>query len=564
MELQLNNISRRSFEFKNVSELNSHLFGAVNITDDSVFFQKSAFKTIFECEKWLTEYKAKTMNYDPTQKHVKEFKISKANIGEPSNSEWEEIQNNHMKNGDVFEKDDIKIFKYYLANNFPDRDKDRFPIKDLKDFARTLVGKMRLVNHNSTERVGRFFEAKVVKFQRDEFKEMLGETSFRNIDKILDQVEDRDGAFAFIVGKYYLMNITELDKKFIERIYAGLEDYASIGFHAPKWFAVFEDENKKDKIIWYEFTGDENNTVESAEGSGVYLGAQYGAREGNIKSAYKQSGWIELGSVQDAALLKDIKEIDQKIEKGYPLCKNDNGEVAYYSFNKPLPDEFYYDGKINLIYLRNQVANLDTGNKQDNQKNWKLIKEIYKTIGFKSHFNLIEEIQTMKHNVIIELKNLGINMPVEVDSEVEKQSWMSGLSTKVDEVVKERLDAQKPTIEKWDAVKDIFGETVSTEEVKTAKESNDVLRKNLISKILDWGVLGGFYKQEETEDKEKTLKQKSTTDLLEKFDEFDTVVKEKYENQMFFDVESVMKHAKVTDPEEVKEDEGFEGEPVLM
>lgn len=341
-------------------------------------------------------------------------------------------------------------------------------------------------------------------------------------------------------------NITESDKNFINRIYLGLEDYASIGFSAPSWNPVYADEEKS-KIRFFEFRNTEDQTVEAAEGSGVYLGAQFGAREAGIKSFgfAKSNSWVDVKEINDAAISKDVEELDKIIAKGFPLCKVNDGDIGYYKFAKleALPDNYNVEGKINLIYLRKRFASLDTENKNIQKNIWNEVKKYCSLIKFNTLFSLNEEIEKMKHPFMLNIKSLGINMQVEVDSEKDEQEFVKGLDTKINEVVQAKLDTQKPIIENWDGVKDAFGETVTLDEVKQTKKDHDVIKKKMVDNIIQAGILAGFLKPEDTEEKEKSLMKKSAEDLVEKLDDYQTVAKEKFPNQLFFDAESVIKAA---------------------
>ena len=121
------------------------------------------------------------------------------------------------------------------------------------------------------------------------------------------------------------------------------------------------------------------------------------------------------------------------------------------------------------------------------------------------------------------------------------------MNSKINEVVERKANAQKPVLDNWDKVKDIFGENVKTDEIESTKKDHDLIKAKLVKDIIVEGSLAGLIKPEDAEQKEKDLMEKSAKDLLEKFEEYSFIVDEKFPGIRVVNGEGVV--TKEADPE---------------
>jgi hypothetical protein len=163
-------------------------------------------------------------------------------IGSPEAATLEIINRDFVRRPHSAEE--LYTFEVYLANDQPDRDAERFPVEVLEDFARTIVGKSFLFNHERDNYGrGRFYRAEV----------------------------RREGAMTWLVGSVYLLKARQ--EPLIADLEGGIARFVSIGFlaEAPK------------PVKGAQFA-EYHAPVEALEGSLVWLGAQFEARVAQAKA----------------------------------------------------------------------------------------------------------------------------------------------------------------------------------------------------------------------------------------------------------------------------------------
>jgi len=308
--------SRQYFNGELQEDINEkRLPEGVKIFGDMIKFPKKEFKTWDECLQ-------KMLELFPAGEQVKEkaFELKRKKSLELTDADWELMQG-LMLNPDRFKKEDFRIFEAWLANNYVDRDGERFRKDVLNSFAKTIIGKSVQMNHDwEATGQGRYYVASVQKVSLAEAFEIAGPQPNKNFLSMLQKVEEVDGGIYWLVVKYYVLKSNE---KLIELIDAGIVSDMSIGFRAPKLEGYKE--SGSDNVLWWEYQNTESREAEALEGSLVFLGAQYGARTRKeaetpeIKNADEKT-FIKVETKKEVLNMKiEIKslkkEIDVPIEK---------------------------------------------------------------------------------------------------------------------------------------------------------------------------------------------------------------------------------------------------------
>lgn len=163
-------------------------------------------------------------------------------LGAPSPEDLERINADFTRRPHSAEE--IYTFEIYLANDQPDRDRERFPPEVLLGLAGTLVGKSFLFNHErDSYGRGRFYRAEL----------------------------RTEGEVTWLVGLVYLLRMRQ--EALIADLEGGIARFVSIGFLADPPIPI--------KGLPYR---EYRPPVEALEGSLVWLGAQYEARVASAKA----------------------------------------------------------------------------------------------------------------------------------------------------------------------------------------------------------------------------------------------------------------------------------------
>jgi len=188
----------------------------------------------------------------------------------PTADEWDAIKG-WMLNPDRFKAEDVRVYKSWLANNYPDRSRERFTLGILKVFAKTLPGKSVLFNGHEwgPPGSGRWFDAKVVKVTKEEVLANIGFAPSKKFLKQLDTIDASEG-LSFLEAKFY----TLASNPATDALDAGIMRDMSIGFRADELRAVSD---QSGNLEWKEYLATDKAGSEALEGSFVFLGDQYGA-----------------------------------------------------------------------------------------------------------------------------------------------------------------------------------------------------------------------------------------------------------------------------------------------
>lgn len=92
-----------------------------------------------------------------------------------------------------FEKSEIVAFKALMANNFRDRIRERFPVEILGDFKESIPGKLRIENHDTNTRIGKFYDAEVIEKTFDETLKLIGTIPDAEFETHLKEIQEKDG-----------------------------------------------------------------------------------------------------------------------------------------------------------------------------------------------------------------------------------------------------------------------------------------------------------------------------------------------------------------------------------
>ena len=239
---------------------------------------KHTFKSQAECEKWFNE-NHQSLQLQSTGLVTKQLDCT-TKAAEISDADWT-LMVRHMVNPTRFQKKDFHVYEDWLANNTKDRDNDRFPKDMLDNFARTIVGKSKMVGHDRGIGKGIYFKADVRKVTLEEMLSMqFDHPDMAHLPAHLAEVEKRDNGIFWLVTPFYIdATKTEL----IRDIDSGTTKRSSISFRADKREPIKDADGN---VLWYEYQG----MGEGIEGSIVWLESQYGAmikKDANIETQIK-------------------------------------------------------------------------------------------------------------------------------------------------------------------------------------------------------------------------------------------------------------------------------------
>jgi len=305
-------------------------------------FQR-AFKSADQCTAWFNQYKANDMNFVPMQKVAKDIPHVSQKAISVTDTMWEKMKQ-FMVVPDDFTKDDFVVFESQLANTAPDRDAERFTKAFLKSLMKTIIGKSKLTAHEHyTVGEGVFFDSTVEKYSVDEFVQTLENVPDKEFLYKLNKIADAEGGLYWGVTKYYMNKEIHADK--ITRIKTGEAAPMSIGFRAPQAPIAVKDERDSETTLFWEWDNAKDFEAEAIEGSDVYLGAQYGARNrkdfqsGNdpddknnqsAKTGNTDAGEVKTKKTNEVKRMKfQIKSLDWEKEIDVP---EDNQEAIEKAF----------------------------------------------------------------------------------------------------------------------------------------------------------------------------------------------------------------------------------------
>ena len=345
--------SRRNFQFTIDEEYEDKDDGSVKITDGVLYFAKSKFSSMEECETWWAEneddFKPK---FAPGKKLKKKIQWVENKVAGVTDAEWAKIKA-LMTRPDGFSKEDVAVYHPIVAHNLYDRDDESFTKNNvLTGFVKTAPGKPVLIAHyHGPPGEGRIFDAKLVKIEDPEAT--FGPLP-KDVKKQIPKIIERDGGIYGLETPFYMLVD---DYMFIRKIDAGIIKDMSIGFAASAKEPI---KDKDGNTVFWDFTGD----GDFMEVSFVWLGAQYGAQNRKDFNANKPDASDDNppnseGSQKDAAL-KDPSKKKENI-------MNLNFKSLDLEIESDSPEELQsaVDEKVSEILDRENAANDKLKNAQD-------------------------------------------------------------------------------------------------------------------------------------------------------------------------------------------------------
>jgi len=539
--------SQRYFKFKvDVGPNINMKYRGVSFDNESAWFPRKhkdhlerdnlIFKNVNECLNYLELIKMNVRkNMEPVEKiNSVSSELKAVNLAEDS-AEWRKIQR-QMIEPDAFSQEDVKAFSMFLCNNFIDRDDERFTLQTVKDFKTSIVGKLRLHDHNTSIKTGKFYDAELMETTIEEARKLIGYNPRKDIQKQLEKVREIDGGIYWLKVKFYVMNRSELEKQRVSDIQAGIDYYTSIRFNCPVCDPYYEEGGSN--VLFWEWKSSKDMRAEALEGSGVWLGSQYGIvnQKGvggkffsqdvlaNLPPNYIKF-WSGLNQIHDPSLKYFCKEIDALIEKGI-LFVGHNGTRKYYLERTEDDQDLEYtekienDGLINLSALRVKIDKID---KTAGERDYSEINKYLAQLGLIEQGNNIQPIEGVER-MKIKLKSLGdVVYELTEGNEEQQKTLDNDIQAKLDSI--ERQGGEDTPVSKEDQENIEFAKSikalesgVSVDEVKAALNDQKKYKSQVINNIIKLERLMKVYDNDEKVEAAKAMYEKNLVDdLLQKF-----------------------------------------------
>jgi hypothetical protein len=203
--------------------------------------------------------------------------------------------------------EELYIGQMRLANNCIDRDNERYSESILKEFAKTVIRKSLLLDHDRrlSAAIGKFFDCEIEKISLAQAIKETGE--LLRLPEGIKEVH-------FLAPWFYIPK-EAVENTLLSKLEAGICDFVSIGFRAEMPIPVTDTFGT---IAYHEYRG----KGEVTEGSIVYLGAQYGASfkaYGDNKDKQTTADWRK-----DNPLVPDPDRDRAKIEEEIERARSRN------------------------------------------------------------------------------------------------------------------------------------------------------------------------------------------------------------------------------------------------
>ena len=464
-----------------------------------------------ECLIWLKNLEDNIMKHDADKVIRMSYPVYRnESVITAVNEEWELIKS-QMPRADLVEPGDIVVFNMWLANNVIARNQNRISLEVLKDLTKTIVGKLRLKDHDDRLKIGKFYKAVLKKTELDEAMEILKSYPHKGLKQHLEKVIEMEKGIYWLVTSYYMLNKTEEQKAQVLSIAAGIEAYyTSISFFAPIIVPLYESDEKK-KLLWWEWRNDGDEHAEAVEGSGVYLGNLYETTTknkvdekdvlNNIPEEHIRS-WVKLEDMDDEGIKDCCEQLDLIISRGFLFANEENNEVGFY--RKANTSDY-----INLVDIREKLANkkeigslIPTLELIGIEVNEDLKSDYAKKLPQQKLKSLLKT-NTEGSIVDIKLKTLGIEL-MNIDVEKDK-SWHENLNNAVDKAFGEKMSEGNSALDRIKEVTEIFGEEFTAEQMKIAKETAENYLKSKVDEVMKWGKASGAIKDDEIAEKQEAF-----------------------------------------------------------
>jgi hypothetical protein len=238
-----------------------------------------------------------------------------------SDAEYEEIKPFLLNPGNI-EKTKLRSFHADLANNWPDRSKERFGLGIIQVFAKTLVEKSVLFQGHEWGPPGDgiWYKSTPRKITREEFNSIITFKPSKAFLKQIDFIEGEEGLYV-LDSKFY----TLASNPNIERLDAGIMRWMSLGFRADGINPV---NDQKGLLMYREYFASEGGVSEALEGSFVFLGDQIGARTRKALQSSPTKGVtfmnlffksVNLGITVDPENVDSVKMLETQVNAKFEL-----------------------------------------------------------------------------------------------------------------------------------------------------------------------------------------------------------------------------------------------------
>lgn len=456
----------------------------VKAEDGQILFDFKKFPAESDCREW---YSKNVDEQELVGKREKAFEVTMKSA-DVRDDEWEKIKS-MMTDPSRFSKEDVRVYHPILAHNFVDRDSDRFPVKMLDVFVKTLPGKPLLLGHNwGPPGEGRFFACETMQVSIEEALKVCGGHPRRDLRKQLEEIQTIDGGVFFLKPSFYVL----VDNaEFIRKLDAGIIKDMSIGFRAPKNPVNDKDGNFK----WFEFYADESS--EALEGSFVWLGSQYGAmNQKGFEPEYEEITLSEVKPYQDTHACK-LTEADKYTGFAYGKDRVADGKKYKVLYGK-LPDgtmeEHSFRYKKSIWSASEARAHcLSHGGAFEAAE------------GTDSHVE--GTAKTDGGTMIFKLNSIPFEKTVDANDEA-----FVPVIAELDETIKTEIEkAVKPSVDELAT----YRAEGSVDEIKASKSEGDKAKQALVEDTVKYGGLSGMIDKDKIEDERKFLAGLSVDKILE-------------------------------------------------
>jgi len=542
MILRLVNESRQQYLFATDDHEIAFSEDDAGCADGFAWFKKRRFKGQKDCEKWFDDYvkkqKVKPM-FDATKKRTKTFHNVQFKSTKLTDAEWTKIQG-YMTVPENIKQEDIRIYHPWLANNFLDRDKQRFRLSALEAFVRTLPGKPVLLGHAwGDPGEGIFFEASLKQVSIEEALNVIGPSPSKEVLNSLEIVNEIEGGIYFVESPFYVL----IDNKiFVRKVDAGIVRWMSIGFHCDN----LVDYKKDDVVLWQEYV-DEGGS-EALEGSFVWIGSQHGAAnrkslEEEFEDMYADEGnkAKEITKEEATKPRPNQHSCDLKPTTGYDRIvtmtrtskkyKKKYQVLIGYKENKPSDLVFHYN-KTTWAKSEARTHCKDHGGKFEPAK-----------VADERPLNSVKVVNTGGKKMKLEVKALGLELDVKTEDFTVEETLpkiIKAVEDKAQELQKamqESLLSKEEEIEELKEFKAVFGGDMTKEQAEAyielaeaSKEVSDELREDLETEVIKWGRLAKLIEKEKVDERVEALKKLSIEDLKNQLKEYQTAYDKSHPN----------------------------------
>ncbi|MDD5543910.1 MAG: hypothetical protein PHX83_12120 [Acidobacteriia bacterium] len=501
------NQTRRKFIF-DVTNIPDFELDGIRCKDGRIEFPRvhkdnsgrKTFEAIDDCSEWFEDFEAKREAL-----HSKSFLGLSAKAAEVTDAEWEAVKK-QMVDPAQFQKSDVRVYHPFLANNFIDRDGERFPVKTLWAFAKTIVGKSLLPKGHDwgPPGNGRFYAADVKKVSVEETLALVGDGS----DKLrsqLAEIEKRDGGVYWLVPSFFVL---ASDQEFVRKMDAGIIKDMSIGFRG--FSEPVKDENGN--VLWVEWVGQGGFEPEAVEASFVFLGSQLGAR--NAKSAKDPDEITKEDAIkpfenEHACRVNSPDQYERFARKNCEQKHEGKCIDVIYGIK---------DGKTEIQALRYPKSVWDV---DDARKHCADRGGSFETASGKSADSAPEpepaNSPKQGGSMKIEVKSLAVEKELELTEDAVK-AFFAEINEQIEEIQESAEEAVKALDEKTNSMADL----------EARAKLGDEYKSELIKEAIKYGVLAGLFQTDKTEAKTKLFGKLEVEDIKALRDEYFSAYTEKH------------------------------------